>query len=105
MAYRGPDDHPQTLGEFVRLEWSMRWSCDKCDLTNVRYLDMEAVRDCFGPDYPTDKFMLDLHCEKCGRKIGLLTESPEERAESQRLFGKSAATGWRGKKKHETNGG
>lgn len=94
MKYRGPNDHPQTLGEYVRLDWSMRWSCSACDPT-VQYMDMTAARDRHGADYPTDKFMLELHCSKCGHKIGLLTESPAERAESVRVFGISASQGWR----------
>jgi hypothetical protein len=94
---RGPNDRPKTLGDFVRLDWSMRWSCDRCDIT-VRYLDMEAARDRYGADYSLQRFMGDLHCEKCGTKIGLLTESPEDRAEAQKLFGMLAVTGWRGKR-------
>lgn len=96
MTDRRPN-YPQTLGEFVRLDWWMRWACDKCDIT-VRYLDMEAARDRYGPDYPTSRFMLEAHCERCGRKLGLLEESPEDRVEAERLFGKSATIGWRGRR-------
>jgi len=91
MKYRGPNSYPQTLGEYIRLDWGMRWSCTKCDLTNVRYLNMIAIRDRYGADYSTSQFMRDLHCTKCGRKIGLLTESPEEREENVRIFGRSAS--------------
>jgi hypothetical protein len=37
-----------------------------------------------GADYPTGQFMLEIHCRKCGDKIGLLAESPEDRAEDVR---------------------
>jgi hypothetical protein len=38
--YRGPNGHPQTLGEFVRLDWSIRWSCVRCNLTDMLKADM-----------------------------------------------------------------
>jgi hypothetical protein len=67
----------------------MRWSCDRCNLTDIRKADMVAAVARYGADYSTSQFMRDLHCRKCGRKIGLLTESPEERAENARIFGAS----------------
>ncbi len=94
MKYRGPNNHPQTLGEFVRLDWSMRWGCSHCDLTNVAKLDVEAALDHYGEYYSTSQFMRDLRCRKCDRKIGLLTESPEDRAENARIFGVLTQQKW-----------
>ena len=92
--YRGPNGHPQTLGEFVRLDWSMRWSCNRCNLTDMHKADMATALERHGPNYPTNKFMLDLHCRKCGDKISLLTESPEDRAENVRVFGARSQASW-----------
>ncbi len=88
--YRGPNGHPQTLGEFVRLDWSIRWSCHRCNLTDMRKADMATALKRHGPNYPTNKFMLEMVCRKCGDKIGLLAESPEDRAENVRVFGMSS---------------
>jgi hypothetical protein len=87
---RGPNEHPQTLGEFVRLDWSIRRSCVHCDLTDMRKADMVTALKRHGPHYPTSQFMLEMHCRKCGDKIGLLVESPEDRAENVRVFGGSS---------------
>lgn len=92
--FRGPNSHPQTLGEFVRLGWSMRWACSRCDMTDIRKADMAAAVARYGAGYPTSQFMRDMHCRKCGHKIGLLTESPEERAENVRVFGPRAQANW-----------
>lgn len=89
MKYRSPNDHPQTLGEFVGLDWSMRWSCTRCNLTDIRKADMATAMQRHGAGYSTSQFMREMHCRKCGSKIGLLTESPEDRAENARIFGAS----------------
>jgi len=47
-----------------------------------------------GADYPTNKFMLEMLCRKCGDKIGLLAESPEDRAENVRVFGARSLASW-----------
>jgi len=45
-------------------------------------------------DYPTNQLMLDMKCRKCGYKLGLLTESPEDRAGNLRVFGARSAAAW-----------
>lgn len=60
--YRGPNGHPHTLGEFVGLVWSIRWSCARCNLTDMRKADMVTALKRHGPDYPTSHFMREMHC-------------------------------------------
>ena len=60
----------------------------------MRKADMATALKRHGPDYPTNKFMLEMHCRKCGNKIGLLAESPEDRAENIRVFGASSQRAW-----------
>lgn len=78
--------YPQTLGEFIRLDWTMRGGCSRCDLWEVPDVDIATAAARLGADYPTGQFMLDLHCEKCGDKIGLLTRSPEQRAKDDAVM-------------------
>jgi hypothetical protein len=72
----------------------MRWSCSHCDLTNIVKLDVQTALGIYGAHYSTSQFMRDLFCRKCGRKIGLLTESPEDREENVRIFGVLTQRKW-----------
>ena len=78
-----PTPHPQTLGEFQRLDWTLRGGCSRCDLWDVPDVDIAAAVARHGAGYPTRQFMLDLHCEKCGDKMGLLPRSPEQREKEE----------------------
>lgn len=75
---RAPGSYPKTLGEFVRLGWTMLGGCSCMTGLDVKPLDMEAALQTFGPDYPTRQWMIDEKCPKCGIKLGLLDQSPEE---------------------------
>lgn len=70
--------YPQTLGEFVRLRWTMLGGCNCMSGLDVKPLNMEAAVRTFGADYPTGQWMIDEMCPKCGTKLGLLDQSPEE---------------------------
>ena len=75
---RASSSYPKTLGEFHRLGWIMRASCSRCDLTETWEVDFPAVIAQHGADYSTGELMLNLMCDHCGDKLGLLNMSPEE---------------------------
>ncbi len=54
--YRGPNGHPHTLGEFVGLVWSIRWSCARCNLTDMRKADMVTALKRHGPRLSDEPF-------------------------------------------------
>jgi hypothetical protein len=88
------DRYPATIGEFIRQGWTMRWSCTRCAVADVRKLDIEAVRDRHGSGYLVNEYLLGLHCSKCRTKIGVLPESAEDRARNAEVFGVLSQAKW-----------
>jgi hypothetical protein len=89
---RGPNDHPQTLGEFVRLDWSVRASCI-CSIAEQQLPDLPAALAIYGPHYPSSQFLSDMKCRRCGEKLGYLTQSPEDRERDRVLLEQLRAGG------------
>ena len=73
------DSYPPTIGEYVRLDWTMDALCYDCTGTDKFQIHMGAALNRYGLGCPTREFMLGLVC-KCGRKLSLYCFSPEERA-------------------------
>lgn len=72
------ETRPPTLAEFAAAGWTMQSLCFPCDSTDKKVVDLAAVIAAHGGDYPTDKWMREACCAKCGRKLSLYDMSPDD---------------------------
>lgn len=72
------ETRPPTLGEFQAAGWKMQALCFPCDSTDKKTVDLAAEIAKHGADYPTDKWMREACCPKCGRKLSMYDLSPTD---------------------------
>jgi hypothetical protein len=70
MAGLQSDRPPQvgTIGDTIAARLHMTLYCDAMGCRHSQPVDLEALRDQFGPDYGVADFVARSRCSKCGAK-------------------------------------